>query len=118
MTRRPQINDPEAHAIVSHGADFFGEDRHPLKALASLAGYAEGCLPAAERGPLVQLLKDPGQGGAIPADKTAEVSGLLLRLARHRFVKGPLAAVARALADAAARAAAEGEPWEWRVTSV
>ncbi|MGW1902966.1 DUF7739 domain-containing protein [Streptomyces hirsutus] len=116
MTRKPQINDPEAHVVTSHGADFFGEDRHPLKALTSLAGYAEGCLPGAERGPLVELLKNPGNGGTLPAEKAAEVAELLLRLARHRFVKGPAAAVARALADAAARAAADGEPWEWRVT--
>ncbi|MFJ9676381.1 hypothetical protein ACIRP5_37115 [Streptomyces sp. NPDC101221] len=115
MTRRPAIHDAEPSVVVSHGADFFGEDRHPLKTLASLAGFAEGCLPAAERGSLVQMLKDPGRAGSIQADKTAEVSALLLRLARHRFVKGPAAAAARALADAAARAAADGEPWTWTV---
>lgn len=103
------------HVVTSHGADFFGEDRHPLKVLTSLAGYAEGCLSYAERGPLVQLLKDPGSGGTIPADKAAEVAQLLRRLARHRFVKTSAAAHARALGDAAARAAADGEPWEWRI---
>ncbi|MFJ9822527.1 hypothetical protein ACIRU3_46475 [Streptomyces sp. NPDC101151] len=113
MTRRPQINDPEAHVVTSHGADFFGEDRHPLKALASLAGYAEGCLPYAERGPLVQLLQNPGEGGSIPPARAAEVAQLLLRLARHRFVKASAAAHARALGDAAARAAEDGEPWVW-----
>ena len=108
MTRKPQINDPEAHVVVSHGADFFGEDRHPLKTLTSLAGYAEGCLPSAERGPLVQLLQNPGEGGTIPADKVSGVAQLLMRLARHRFVKASAAAHARALADAANRAAADG----------
>ncbi|MEV6810219.1 hypothetical protein [Streptomyces sp. NPDC051132] len=103
------------HVVTSHGADFFGEDRHPLKVLASLAGYAEGCLSEAERGPLVDALRDPGAGGTIPADKVAPLAPLLLRLARHRFVRGAAAATARALADAAARAAAADEPWVWRV---
>ena len=65
MTRKPQINDAQAHVVTSHGADFFGEDRHPLKALVSLAGYAEGCLPRDERGPLVLLLTNPGDGGTM-----------------------------------------------------
>ncbi|MFE5563274.1 hypothetical protein, partial [Streptomyces sp. NPDC056544] len=65
MTRKPAIHDAEAHVVTSHGADFFGEDRHPLKALASLAGYAEGCLPYAERRPLVLLLTNPGEGGTM-----------------------------------------------------
>ncbi|MFI9429127.1 hypothetical protein ACIG54_37035 [Streptomyces achromogenes] len=115
MTRRPQITDPQPHVVVSHGADFFGEDRHPLKVLAALAGYAEGCLPSAERGPLVDLLRDPGVGGTIPAAKVPDVAQLLLRLARHRFVKASAAAHARALADAAGRAAAAGDQWVWRV---
>ncbi|MFD7291617.1 hypothetical protein [Streptomyces sp. NPDC059863] len=115
MTRKPQINDPEAHVITSHGADFFGEDRHPLKTLASLAGYAEGCLSRDERGPLMLLLTNPGEGGSMSPSQAAEISALLLRLARHRFVKASAAAHARALADAAARAAADGESWEWTV---
>ena len=117
MPRKHAINDPEPHVVTSHGSDFFGQDRHPLKVLASLAGYAEGCLPYDERGPVVLLRTNPGEGGSMSPSQAAEISALLLRLARHRFVKGPVAAVARALADAAARAAAEGEPWEWRVTS-
>jgi hypothetical protein len=108
-------HEAATHVVTSHGADFFGEDRHTLKSLASLAGYAEGCLPYAERGPLVLLLQNPGDGGSMTPDQAAEISALLLRLARHRFVKKAGAATARALADAAARAAADGEPWEWRI---
>jgi hypothetical protein len=115
MTRKPQINDAEAHVVTSHGADFFGEDRCPLKALVSLAGYAEGCLSRDERGPLVLLLTNPGEGGTMSPSQAAEMAQLLGKLARHRFVKTSAAAHARALADAAARAAAEGEPWEWRI---
>jgi hypothetical protein len=115
MTRTPQIKDAEAHVVTSHGADFFGEDRHPLKALTALAGYAEGCLPRTERGPLVQLLADLGQSGSVPAAQAADVAQLLRRLARHRFVKASAAAHARSLGDAAARAAVDGDPWEWRV---
>jgi hypothetical protein len=115
MTRKPQINDAEPHVVTSHGADFFGEDRHPLKALVSLAGYAEGCLSRDERGPVVLLLSNPGEGGTMSASQAAEVAKLLLKLARHRFVRAKESAVARALADAAERAAAAGEPWEWRI---
>ena len=117
MTRTPQIHDPEPHVVTSHGADFYGEDRHPLKLLASLAGYAEGCLSYVEARPLVQLLKAPGEGGSMPPAWAGEVAPLLLRIARHRFVRGAAAAHARALGDAAARAAAAGEPWVWRVES-
>ncbi|MEH0549243.1 hypothetical protein QA802_41265 [Streptomyces sp. B21-105] len=103
------------NVAVSHGADFFGEDRHPLKVLTALAGYAEGCLTHAERGPLVQLLKNPGESETMPPAQAAEYAQLLLKLARHRFVKASAAGHARALADAAARAAADGEPWQWRI---
>ncbi|MFJ9635025.1 hypothetical protein ACIRU8_45770 [Streptomyces sp. NPDC101175] len=117
MTRKPQINDPEAHVITSHGADFFGEDRHALKTLASLAEYAEGCLPRAERGPLVQLLAHPGETASIPPATAADFAELLLRVARQRFVKASTAAHARMLGDSAARAAADGEPWTWHLAS-
>lgn len=108
------------HIVTSHGADFFGEDRHTLKSLTSLAGYAEGCLSRDERGPVVLLLTNPGvtnpgEGGSMSASQAAEVAQPLLRLARHRFVRAKEAAVARALANAAERAAAEGERWEWRI---
>ena len=115
MTRKSAINDPEAHVVVSPGADFFGEDRHPLRVLTSLAGYAEGCLSYDERGPVVLLLTNPGEGGSMSPSQAREISQLLLRLARHRFVKASAAAHARALADAAGRAAADGEPWVWRI---
>ncbi|MFF5379448.1 DUF7739 domain-containing protein [[Kitasatospora] papulosa] len=115
MTRKHQIHAPEPHVVVSHDADFFGEDRHPLKALASLAGYAEGCLPHDERGPVVLLLTNPGEGGTVTPSQAAEIAVLLLRLARHRFVQTKASAIARALADAATRAAEAGEPWEWRI---
>jgi hypothetical protein len=115
MTRKPQINDPEPHVITSHGADFDGEDRHPLKILTSLAGYAEGCLTRAERGPLVLLLTNPDEGGTMSPSQAAEMAQLLRKLARHRFVKTSAAAHAHALGDAAARAAADGERWEWRM---
>lgn len=115
MTRKPQINEAEAHVVTSHGADFFGEDRHPLRTLVSLAGYAEGCLSYDERGPLVLLLTNPGAGGTMSPSQAAEIAQALRKLARHRFVKTSAAAHAHALGDAAARAAADGEPWEWRI---
>ncbi|MFF5977206.1 hypothetical protein ACFY7C_37540 [Streptomyces sp. NPDC012769] len=109
------------HVVVSHGADFFGEDRHPLRVLASLAGYAEGTLPAAERGLLVQLLQQAGDGAAgvtrtIAVDQVVKLAPLLRRVARSKFVKSRAhAAAAALLADAAERAVADGEAWQWRV---
>jgi hypothetical protein len=102
------------HLVVSHGADFFGVDRHPLKALTSLAGYAEGTLPHADRGPLVQLLSAPAEQ-TIPAAEAATLATLLLRVARHKFTRPAASTLARALGDAAARAAAAGELWQWTI---
>ncbi|QUI36318.1 hypothetical protein H9W91_35755 (plasmid) [Streptomyces alfalfae] len=115
MTRKHAIHEAEAHVVTSHGGDFFGEDRHPLKALTSLAGYAEGCLPHDERGPVVLLLTNPGEGGTMTPGQAAEVAALLHKLARHRFVRAKESAAAQALADAASRAATAGDPWEWCV---
>lgn len=115
MTRKHAIHDAEAHVVTSHGADFFGKDRHALKSLTSLAGYAEGCLSRDERGPVVLLLTNPGEGGTMTPSQAAEISAVLLKLARHRFVRPKESAVAHALAAAATRAADAGEPWEWRM---
>ncbi|MGC3005018.1 hypothetical protein ACPF8X_43240 [Streptomyces sp. G35A] len=104
------------HIVTSHGADFFGEDRYPFRTLASLAGYAEGVLPAAERGQLVQLLRDAetGEDRFVPAAEAGTLAQQFRRIARHKFVKSRAAAQAAALlADAAGRAAADGEPWKW-----
>ncbi|MGW2485462.1 DUF7739 domain-containing protein [Streptomyces sp. NPDC001571] len=103
-----------SHLVTSHGADFFGEDRYTLKSLTSLAAYAEGALPYDERGPLVQLLKTPAEMD-ISAEQARLLAALLLRVSRHRFTKPQPSKLARALADAASRAAADGQPWEWRI---
>lgn len=108
-------HEAASHVVTSHGADFFGEDRHTLKSLASLAGYAEGALSYADRKPIVELLQNPGDGGSMPPENAALVAELLLKVSRHKFVKPKPSALARALADAAARAAADGEPWVWRI---
>ncbi|WP_327167114.1 hypothetical protein [Streptomyces zaomyceticus] len=105
------------HVVTSHGADFFGEDRHPVRTLVSLADYARGSLPAAVRARLVDLLEGAGrmEGGTGHTIPAAEVPGLaeqLRTVARARGLRSPrLASAAALLADAAARAAADGEPW-------
>ena len=117
MTRKPQINDPEAHIIVDHGADFFGEDRHPLTALAALAPYVSNSVSWNDRAvvaPLLELLENPTPQ-TIPAPEAAVLSEQLLKVSRARHLKPKVAALARALADAAARAAADSEPWQWQV---
>lgn len=115
MTRTHQIHASEPHVVVSHGADFFGEDRHPLTSLTSLAGYAEGCLSQDERGPVVLLLSSPGEGGTMTPGQAAEIAPLLLKLARHRFVRPKESAIAHALAAAAKEAATAAGPWDWRI---
>ncbi|MGW5003785.1 DUF7739 domain-containing protein [Streptomyces hydrogenans] len=105
--------------VTSHGGDFFGEDRHPVKLLTSLAGYAEGVLPTDERRLVVALLEAAGQAPvgvvrSIEPTQAAEFAPLFRRIARHRFVKSRAAqAAAELLAAAAARAGADGEPWTW-----
>lgn len=105
------------HLVVSHGADFFGQDRHPLPAVISLAGYATGTLPAAERHQLVELLEHAADGQTIDPATAAVLADQLLRVSRHRFLPGKASTLARALADAAARAAADGQPWTWTATT-
>lgn len=119
MTRKHAIVDAEPHLIVSHGADFFGQDRYSLKALASLAPYASNAFSYNDRkvvAPLVQALENP-TARTIPASESAVFSEQLLKVSRSRHLKPAVAGLARALADAAARAADAGEPWEWQSES-
>ncbi|WP_428957982.1 hypothetical protein [Streptomyces sp. cg35] len=115
MSRRPAINDAEPHIVTSHGADFFGQDRHPLKDVAELAPWVSNSVSFYDRGTvswLVRALERP-EARTIPAADVALVAELLLKISRSRGLKPKHAAVARLLADAATRAAADGEPWEW-----
>jgi len=119
MTRKPAIHDPEPHLVTSHGADFFGEDRHLLKALPTLAPWVNNSVSWNDRktvAPLVQLLENP-TAQTIPASQAAVLAEQLLKASRTRHLKPALSALARLLADAAARAAADGEPWEWTVVA-
>ncbi|MFB8407544.1 hypothetical protein [Streptomyces sp. NPDC055912] len=105
------------HLLTSHGADFFGEDRHPFPLVTGLADYVEGVLPYDERGPVVGLLKHAAAEGAeFTPDQATALGDALMKVARHRFTTPKVAAVARLLADAAARAAADGEMWTWTLT--
>jgi hypothetical protein len=103
-----------AHIVVSHGADFYGEDRHTLKGLRDLAEPAWCALLRVDSGPLLGLLRSPADGTFPPAT-ARQLSEHLLRVARDPHVKSRPAALARALADAAARAAGDDEPWIWRL---
>ncbi|MFB8044158.1 hypothetical protein ACFC8F_23090 [Streptomyces hydrogenans] len=103
--------------VTSHGGDFFGEDRHPAQVLTALAAYAQGVLPADGRRIVVKLLR---QAADSPAGATRDVSAavagqiapLLRRLARSRVITSKThAKAASLLADAAERAAADGEQW-------
>ncbi|MFI9187649.1 hypothetical protein ACIGXG_36235 [Streptomyces goshikiensis] len=117
MTRTPAIHDAEPSIVVSHGADFFGQDRHALKEVAALAAWVTNSMPYNDRqavAPLVAAMEHP-EPQTFPAATVGLVSEQLLKVARTRHLKPRAAALARALADAAARAAADGEHWEWRI---
>jgi hypothetical protein len=117
MSRRPAIHDAEPSLVVSHGADFFGEDRHLLADMVALAAWVTNSVPYSDRktvAPLVAALERP-EDLTFPAADAARVSEQLLKVSRIRQLKPRASALARALADAAARAAADGEPWVWRV---
>ncbi|MFB6955369.1 hypothetical protein ACFCXP_37630 [Streptomyces niveus] len=116
MTRKHAIRDPEPSVVISHGADFFGEDHHLLKEVTALAPWVKDSVSYVDResvAPLVAALERP-ESRTFPAEDSASVSEQLLKVSRARFIQPRLAALSRALADAAARAAAAGEPWEWR----
>lgn len=112
-----------SHLVTSHGADFFGEDRHPLPLVTGLADHVANSVPYVQRKQIAGLLEplhaleDAAATGArfTPAEAGA-FAGVLLRVSRLGFVKPKLAAVARSLADAAARAADDGEAWTWTLT--
>ncbi|MEU9678707.1 hypothetical protein AB0D92_35085 [Streptomyces parvus] len=107
------------HIAVSHGGDFFGLDHHPHTVLAQLAPWAANCIPqaqAAELAPLLTALETPQDQKFLP-EQAAQFAAHLRKTARNRFLKGKPAAAARALADAATRAAADHEPWHWTLTT-
>ncbi|MER5820684.1 hypothetical protein [Streptomyces californicus] len=120
MTRKHAIVEAAPSLLVSHGADFFGEDRHPLAAVRALGPYAQNSVPWDDRptiAPLVQLLEDLADRAdrSFPPAEAAQLSEQLLVIARNRRIKPGIATLARALADAAARAAVDSEPWTWSV---
>lgn len=103
-----------AHLTTSHGADFFGVDRHALPALTALAPYARAALPAEDpaRWQTIKLLESPATVDTVPAADMPALAAALRTVARSRGLRSPrLAATAALLADAAARAATDREPW-------
>ncbi|MFE7056054.1 hypothetical protein ACFVAO_12650 [Streptomyces californicus] len=113
MSRKPAIREAEPSLVVSHGCDFFGEDRHPLKDVAALSVYLENTVPYLDR-PAVAPLAEP-ESRTLPDAEAAWLAEHLLKVARNRRIKPGVAALARSLADAAGRAAAEGKSWTWTV---
>jgi hypothetical protein len=102
------------HLVTSHGADFFGEDRHSLRQLYEIRQYVRGVGSAERNEPLVQLLDAAGaHPQEIPPATAADYGQLLRLVARSRFTPKKVAAAAALLADAADRAAAAGESWIW-----
>jgi hypothetical protein len=102
------------HLVTSHGADFFGEDRFPLRTLQQIADYALGTHPRSIADPLAKLLTSAGaQPQHIAPDRAAELAEQLLATARNRYTPPKLAAQIRLLADGAARAAEAREAWTW-----
>ncbi|RSS50090.1 hypothetical protein [Streptomyces sp. WAC01280] len=105
------------HLVVSHGADFFGQDRHDITAVTGLTAYAEVVLPAAERRELVELLEHAADGQTIEPATAAVLAEQLLRVSRHKGMAAKPSRLARLLADAASRATTDGEAWTWTATT-
>ncbi|MBD2830735.1 hypothetical protein ID875_32730 [Streptomyces globisporus] len=97
MSRKPAIREAEPSVVVSHGCDFFGEDRHPLKDIAALSPYLEEhrSVPGPPRG--------RAAGGAAGRAGVPDAAGgrgrrlaeHLLKVARNRRIKPGVAALAR-----------------------
>ncbi|MFF3420955.1 hypothetical protein ACFYW9_40930 [Streptomyces sp. NPDC002698] len=113
------IHDTETHVLISHGADFFGEDRITVKALAGIAAQRPyGLLSWPDCKPLLELLNDPGtEPRTFPPEEAAGFAGQLAALAGCSHLKGKAAVAARLLADAAGRASEAGESWEWQIVT-
>ncbi|MFD7867802.1 hypothetical protein [Streptomyces sp. NPDC059783] len=119
MARRPAIHDAEPSVVVSHGADFFGEDRHLVCDITVLGGWLRSGIPRVSLGDaamLVTAMEEPSDQVVFPPAYLGEWAGYLLKISRDRYLKPPLSAVARSLADSAARAAEAGDPWTWTLT--
>jgi hypothetical protein len=103
------------HLVTSHGADFFGQDHHHLASLQQIARWVAGWGPTAAAGhELRTLLQSAGtEPHSIPPDAAAAYPDLLLCAVRTNAFPEKAAPTARLLADAAARAAADREPWAW-----
>lgn len=102
------------HITVSHGADFFGEDRFTVKQLRELGQYVRGVLPYDDSPPLTRVLDEAGESEReFGADQAALLAVLLRRAAAHRALQKKHAAVASLLGQSAARAAGDNEPWTW-----
>ena len=103
------------HLVTSHGADFFGEDCHSLQLLQQIAPWVTGWGDTREAGQLLSgLLETAGaEVHTIPADQAAAFAYLLLHAVHNTYFPKKAAKTARLLAEAAARAAADGEPWTW-----
>ncbi|MFE1335874.1 DUF7739 domain-containing protein [Streptomyces microflavus] len=100
---------------VSHGADFFGLDHYQGAVLTALAARVSATIPLDQRlaaTPLIKALETPADRQFTPSE-AAQLSEQLLHVSRDPLTRAGDAATARALADAAARAASDREPWHW-----
>ncbi|MFF1977297.1 hypothetical protein ACFVWS_37310, partial [Streptomyces sp. NPDC058204] len=109
------IHDAEPSLITSHGADFFGQDRHLLADVVALAPWIanSGAYDDRQASAPLAAAMEARESLTVPADAAAVYAEQLLRVSRIRQLRPRASALARALADAAARAAADGEPWTW-----
>jgi hypothetical protein len=102
------------HLVTSHGADFFGEDRYPLKQLQQIADAALYTIPRADAEPLAKLLTAAGSAPReIDPAHAAHLADLLTATAKGRWTPPKVAAPARLLATAATNAASAGQSWTW-----
>ncbi|AVZ74018.1 hypothetical protein SLUN_19475 [Streptomyces lunaelactis] len=99
---------------VSHGEDFFGEERRSATTIANLGAYLRSVLTGDDWS-RIQFLFDGAFADEIAVEpaRAREIGNILHSAANHPRMKRQWAAEAAVFARAANRAADAGESWTW-----
>ncbi|MEU7240308.1 DUF7739 domain-containing protein [Streptomyces sparsogenes] len=100
---------------ISHGSDDRGEECRSANSIALLGQHLAHVLPSSDWRTIAFLFNGNLRDVAVVMPRKAgKIAAVLRRGAQHRLMPPDWAKDAQALADAAGRAAAARELWEWR----
>ncbi|MFF4574857.1 hypothetical protein [Streptomyces sp. NPDC001410] len=100
---------------VSHDTNQHGEFRRSYTSMSNLAQQLAHVLTASDWRSIAYLFNRPsGDPFTVDPAEAGRVAQVLHTAATHQLMPGDWGATANELADAADRAAAAGQPWEWR----